>query len=81
MSRDKVEIEKTWSIGRSTIRRCRLSTGEVAASLFRDGTVLLWRPLDRIIGIHDSEGMPYDEAQLLLACHDLTLPPLPEDMS
>lgn len=81
MSRDKVEIEKTWSRRISRIYRCRLSTGEVAASLFRGGTVMFWGPLEGIIGLHDSGAMPYDEAQVLFACHGLTLPPLPEDMS
>lgn len=80
MSRDKVEIEKTWQIVHG-MRHCRLSDGRLVATLLRDGTVLLWDPLREIVGPRDTQGMSYDEAQLLLACHDLTLPPLPEDMS
>lgn len=77
------EIEKTW--GRQSSDgdwyECFTTDGHLAATLcvVREGVVVvLSAHLDRECDLGRTMRMPYDEAQVLLACFDLTLPPLPE---
>lgn len=77
------EVEKTWRKTERDADRygCYTTNGHIAARLLVVGrrvSVVLSSFIDEECDLGHTGRMPYDEAQVLLACFDLTPPPLPE---
>lgn len=76
------KIEDTWSAesSRGIWYECSTSDGYHAAAYYAGSrSVLLSRTIDERLNLGETRRMPYQEAQFLLALHDLSLPPIPED--